>query len=92
MKGWLVCAPADSPRMVRGSVFGHRCTKCGVEVMIAPSGQRLLEVALLDLLIVCGPCFDKHHNGCPIVPAAGPKQMARESRGALINPRRKRNN
>jgi hypothetical protein len=53
----LICALADAPHVVPGSVFDRHCTVCGWRVMVAPTGQRML--AQIDMLrIVCEHCFE----------------------------------
>lgn len=50
----LVCARADAPRRLPGSV-DRECSVCGLAVMVAPSGVvRLSRVP--GLAIVCVPC------------------------------------
>lgn len=55
---YLICARADQPRVVPGSVFNHSCKLCRYRVMIAPSGQKLLR-RKPRLVILCGPCAEQ---------------------------------
>jgi hypothetical protein len=52
----LVCALADAPMVVAGSVFDRACGRCKRQVMIAPTGQDLLK-RRPELDILCGECF-----------------------------------
>ena len=47
----LICSPATIPLAPPGSVYHHRCSRCGQNVVMAPSGQR----------------FFKQYPGCVIV-------------------------
>lgn len=87
----LVCALADSPRVVPGSIFNHRCTVCRRRVMVAPSGQGML--AKMDSLrIVCGPCFEnKWSPDDELLPAGTIDEVLDEARRAQPNLRRSRN-
>lgn len=54
----LVCSPRYSPNgheydQAAGSTFDF-CERCGREVMVAPSGRRMIRER--DLEIVCIPC------------------------------------
>ena len=84
----LVCARADSPRMCEGSIFGKHCSKCGVEVMIAPSGQDILKLHP-ELRIMCGDCFGLVNEPMDCRLAAPASQIIREAKTAQPNPRRK---
>lgn len=86
--GYLVCARADSLRVVPGSIFDRICTTCGEKVMIAPSGQaRLKEIPELEIL--CGVCLDSSHRPeeFQIGLAASVEQIANEVRTSGPNPR-----
>lgn len=52
----LVCATYDAAIVVDGSIFDRNCSKCGIQVMIAPSGQRALR-DMPGLAIICSTCF-----------------------------------
>lgn len=52
----LVCALADSPMTVPGSIYTRTCSHCRRAVMIAPSGQSVL-AAHPQASIVCDHCF-----------------------------------
>lgn len=54
----LVCALADEPTTVAGSIFSLRCGTCGARVMTAPSGQRLLK-RFPRLPILCLRCYGR---------------------------------
>lgn len=84
----LVCAPADSPTVVPGSIFGRRCSACDREVMIAPSGQSRLR-ADPGIAILCASCFLASAKCDPfeISPAAPIDIIGREARSAEPNPR-----
>ena len=85
-KPLLVCARADSLRVAQGSIFGRRCAVCSAEVMVAPSGQALLERSELD--VICGECYLQKPSGRAQLgaPAA---QIRDEMRHAKPNPRAK---
>lgn len=51
----LVCADAEAPNCVPGSVFDRVCSTCGRKLMVAPSGQELLK-ARPDMVTVCAKC------------------------------------
>lgn len=88
----LVCALADAPKAVPGSIFTHHCTVCERLVMVAPSGQRALAERGDDLHIVCSPCFERRVKPGDIVrPAGTPKEIADEVRHAQPNPHRSHN-
>lgn len=83
----LVCATADAPRKVPGSVFGHVCSDCSVRVMMAPTGQKFLK-ANPDAKIVCTPCFVARAMSGPVdgIRLAGSAdEMAQEIRSACPN-------
>jgi hypothetical protein len=84
----LVCARADSPKFVAGSMFGLFCADCGVEVMVAPSGQALL--ADRDLRITCYECFKKlRRDEYRIEFAQSAARVFAELAATTANPRRK---
>lgn len=87
----LVCALADAPQVVPGSIFSHHCTVCGRQVMVAPTGQRML--ATMDALsIVCERCFESHvQPDDEILPAGTIDEVFDEARRAQPNLRRSRN-
>jgi hypothetical protein len=87
----LVCAPADAPRVVPGSLFGHSCVLCGRRVMIAPSGQRAL-ARTPGIHIICGPCYwDIMKPGDKVATAGTAEEMLEEKLRAVPNLRRSRN-
>lgn len=82
----LVCAPADAPRVVRGTVFCHKCARCGRRLMMAPSGQACLK-RNPDLEIICCYCFtrDDAHTDHTEELAAPLEDILRESRTSMPN-------
>ena len=85
----LVCARADEPMMCEGTVFGHHCSQCGTEVMVAPSGQDMLKLHP-EMLILCRVCFMATNTAVWDTQLAGPKeQIMREASTAKPNPRRR---
>ncbi len=52
----VICAPADFPNTVRGSTFDRLCSKCSGRVMLAPSGQKMMEQHP-NADILCFYCF-----------------------------------
>ena len=85
----LVCALADSPMAVPGSIFNHRCSACGRPVMVAPSGQRLLK-SIPDVRIICSYCFEINSYD-EVRGAASIEELKQEARSAKPNLRRGRN-
>lgn len=81
----LVCAPADAPRVVRGSVFRHKCQRCGRRLM-APSGQALLR-RLPGIEIICLYCFARYdaHTDHTEELAAPFEEIERERRTSMPN-------
>jgi len=53
MSGFLICPPT-SLQHVPASIIGY-CSRCGVAVWIAPSGQRLIKEK--GLKVMCLDCF-----------------------------------
>jgi len=53
MSGFLICRPT-SLQHVPASIVAY-CSKCGVGVWIAPSGQRLIKEK--GLKVICLDCF-----------------------------------
>ena len=87
----LVCALADAPRAVPGSIFHLRCTVCARSVMVAPSGQRVL-TEMPRTKIVCGPCYEACSAPGDTVQGAGTiGELRKEVRAARPNLRRHRN-
>ena len=88
----LVCARADSPLMVRGADFRKTCRGCNSRVMVAPSGQKLMEQNP-DAHIVCSVCFLEATKSGALPPhekikmgLAGPvDEIASEISGAVPN-------
>jgi hypothetical protein len=85
----LVCALADMPQVVPGSIFDHCCEICGRRVMTAPSGQRILKERP-GIMIICGPCFDPMSVDT-VEPAGTMKEVVQEAQNARPNLRRGRN-
>ncbi len=86
----LVCALADAPLAVPGSVFHHHCRDCGRAVMVAPTGQRVLREYPLAL-IICGLCYEACRTDTSEESAGTMEEVAREVRAARPNLRRSRN-
>ena len=88
---FLVCARADAPRVVRGTVFDRVCSKCSENVMTAPSGQAKLKETP-GMLILCEVCFLNLPGGeYPMSLAADPEVILREVDTSMPNPYRNRN-
>lgn len=87
---FLVCAPADAPRACAGSVFCHRCHRCNRQLMMAPSGQRLLR-RLPKVEIICAYCYKTVKGPRREQLAATYEEIAREARTAQPNFWSKRN-
>jgi len=86
---FLICAPADAARIVPRSIFGKFCVKCGQELMVAPSGQSLLQ-RHPDAIILCGSCWMKKVKADDIIQvetAADTDTIKNEVRTSLANPR-----
>jgi hypothetical protein len=89
----LICARADAPLIVQGSVLDKFCNKCGERVMVAPSGQAMLRQHP-NAEIVCEVCFRAINFGEQKVEfklASGIDQIANEIANAVPNTRRQRN-
>ena len=87
----LVCALADAPYTVPGSIFRHHCTECGRRVMLAPSGQRMLATKNV-LRIICERCFARNVKpGDQIAPTGTMDEILDELRRTQPNLRRNRN-
>ncbi len=92
----LVCAHADSPKVVPGSIFTHRCQRCGAYVMVAPSGQEVLKANPLAI-VICMDCLNQDDievsNGeasnCYL--AESPEELAKSLAASVPNMRRRRN-
>jgi len=65
---WLMCAPIDMPRVVKGSRTSE-CARCGGAVWIAPSGRDILREHP-QTRVCCIPC-------------AGVMQSENEQRGGV---------
>lgn len=69
----LVCAPVSWKQCwTEGSVGGHCCARCGVEVVIARAGQRAL-ANQPEMVIRCLPCTERTiqpDDTCEPVPGA----------------------
>jgi len=84
----LVCALADAAFIVECSIYDRRCSKCASEVMIAPSGQRVLKLHP-DCVIVCLPCAMQSGIGFFVMPPTD--EQRQEMKTAIVNPRKKPN-
>lgn len=85
----LVCAPADAPLAVPGSVYIHRCAYCHARLMTAPSGQALLKRHRCQ--IICQTCYLKKHADIAPILATDRDAIIREVTSAKANPWNKRN-
>lgn len=77
--------------VVAGTIFGHFCGECGREVMIAPSGQAVLQEAP-ETPILCMYCyeampFDPREKRC--FAARTQAEMDAEAAAVQLNPRKK---
>ena len=98
---YIVCAPADSHWMARGSSFDHKCSKCAARVMMAPSGQRFLKQRAAEQLvkrspelsILCIACFllERETPDDEFLLAAGVDEITAELKGSVPNRWRERN-
>jgi hypothetical protein len=52
----LVCARADGPLCIRGSVYTHVCHHCGVRLMVAPFGQKVIAESAGKAITLCERC------------------------------------
>jgi hypothetical protein len=88
----LVCADADAPLVAPGSIFDRSCAMCGRAVMIAPSGQGLLE-RHPETRILCARCFLTLPDAetATVAMAGTPEEIAQECSAATPNMRRRRN-
>lgn len=86
----LVCAPADAPRIVPGTVFRHKCARCGLRLMMAPSGQKMLK-RKPNIEIICCYCYqlDRAPHTCEL--AAPFEEIQRERQSSMPNFWRRRN-
>lgn len=80
----LVCAPADAPRVVRGTVFHHRCGRCGRRLMMAPSGQAVLKREP-NVEIICCYCYERDETPHTCELAAPFEEIERERRTSMPN-------
>ena len=87
----LVCALADAPRCVPGTVFNRWCRNCNQRVMIAPSGQKVLR-KYPHAIIICPTCYAGVAAATDVLTAADTADNIRaEVRKAKPNPWRNRN-
>lgn len=78
----LVCVLLSEIKFVAdGNVRGHFCAGCNKELVIGPSGQRVL-VKWPETPAVCTPCgkkrMDEFGGHCDVLPAPGAVKEARE--------------
>ena len=89
-EGYLICNLATAPLMAQGSAFDRHCSRCGVRVMIAPSGQKILREKQLE--IVCMPCIlpdlEKRDEFTLVRPTG---EQVLEAKRPVLNLWRKRN-
>jgi hypothetical protein len=86
----LVCALADAPCVVKGSIFDRRCGTCQRAVMVAPSGQRVLR-SRPATQILCMECFCAVTEGHDVMIVASEEEVRNEMRNVEPNYRRHRN-
>lgn len=89
-ENYLVCAPADSPSTIPGSIFTHVCAKCKRRVMLAPSGQAHLKIHP-DTVTICFHCIPRKANHQGFTTAAPAETLAAEILSATPNLYRNRN-
>lgn len=92
----MVCARADSPRVVPNSDFSRRCDRCQTRIMIAPSGQEFLKTYNKSpVSLVCSECWlntrDVAILQASIQACAPAKQLAEEIAASIPNPHLRRN-
>ena len=90
----VVCALADVEMTVPGAVFDRVCSKCARRVMIAPSGQRMLEAhpGAAISSIICMVCFVDLASAGKVWDIIEPTdEQMEELKGAIPNVRRERN-
>lgn len=82
----LVCAPADAPRVVRGTVFHHKCARCGRRLMMAPSGQAVLK-RQPNVEVICCYCYEREaaHTDHAEELAAPVEDILREAMTSMPN-------
>jgi hypothetical protein len=68
----LVCALADGPWCVRGSVFTFSCVHCNRRLMVAPLGQKIVRDAKGKALTLCERCA-RRIPGCSEITAPAAK-------------------
>jgi hypothetical protein len=89
----LICQYADFEMTIEGSTFDRCCSKCGVRLMIAPSGQAALarEPSIVLLCLGCG-VVEMMADGEPVELARLPiDAVMRDARAIRPNLRRYRN-
>jgi hypothetical protein len=87
---FLVCAPADSPWAVPGSIFTRVCLTCFTRVMIAPSGQRFLQ-SHPEASVICERCIPEDEPVSFAGAAADLETLVAEIKQARPNLYRDRN-
>jgi len=87
----LVCQAANADLTVLGSTFTRQCSACSTRVMVAPSGERLLEREP-NILVLCTLCAEARlikrleaGEEFSVAPAASPAELAREMTRAVPN-------
>ena len=88
--GFLVCAIADAPLVVPGSVFVHSCSLCGVRLMTAPSGQEILK-RHPTFKLLCTGCWKATREHDDILLPGTPEKVIEELKTSVPNMRRNRN-
>jgi len=88
----LVCALADHPHIVVGSVFTHSCAVCQRGLVVAPDGQQILR-KFPQAKTMCGRCFLRLPDAAeiPLELAAGVDGVRDEERQTQPNLHRRRN-
>ena len=84
----LVCMPADATWTVLDSSFDRHCSRCGVRVMIAPSGREMIANTPELVEVICFDCWQRAGGA---EAAADDATVCREAGNAILNPLRRRN-
>jgi len=86
----LICQFADFELTVAGSTFDRVCSKCGVRLMIAPSGQAAL-ARDPSIELACIPCGMAGVHSLDDIAPLPIADVVRELKTARPNMRRHRN-
>lgn len=88
----IICALADAAWTTRDASFDHRCSGCSKRVMLALSGQRILQ-ANPTAKLVCAFCFlaEVQERGEPAELLAPSEDQIAELKTAIPNKWRGRN-